>query len=179
MVCGFLDQIERLPTCRDAYKHIIIEANMSYISADEIASWCRRPCYTNMIIESRDSKRLGRSGVWTGPYEKEAYSYQLREQIKNLNLGFATLLVGQEDKKEKNIEELIKQLRVFRLERSIPNDPGFGKYKYTFTGKTAGGQKDDRVLALMMAVYWAQRYRESEHTKIWARQHGVDMHAAG
>jgi hypothetical protein len=173
MVVSHLQTLEAMPQCKGAYKHIIIEANMSYISADLVATWCRRKQFTNMIIDSKDSTDRGRVGVWTGAYEKEAYSYMLRDQIKEMNLFFSSYLFGKEIEKAKR--EFMSQLRTFRLERQDPSDPSFGKYKYSFTGKTKGGNKDDMVLAVMMAIYWGTRKRENPQFITWAKQYGIRL----
>jgi hypothetical protein len=173
MIIGHLEAIQHHPMLKGAYKHVIIEANMSYISADEIASWCRRKQFTNMLIESRDPKGLGRVGIWTGPWEKESYAYTARDAIKELDVCFSTHMIGNNIEKDK--KQLIAQLRNFRLDLQEPNDPSFGKYKYSFTGKTRGGQKDDRVLAMMMMMYWGDRKREDAAFLQIARQNGIRL----
>jgi len=67
---------------------------------------------------------------------------------------FADEMIGEHLKQDKDL--LIKQLRQFELVREEPEDKAFGKFKYTFTGKTSGGEKDDMVLALMIALWWRQ-----------------------
>jgi hypothetical protein len=173
MIIEHLTKLQNHPQAVNAYKHIVIEANMSYISADEVAMWCRRKEFTNMIIESRDTTDRGRVGIWTGNYEKEAYAYTLREMIKQLNLFFSSHMFGR--KVEEIKKQFIAQLRNFRLERLEPNDPGFGKYKYSFTGKTKGGLKDDLVLAAMMDCYWGQLKRENSQFMVWAQQYGIRL----
>ena len=61
------------------------------------------------------------------------------------------------------------------MERLDPQDLTFGTVKYAYTGKTAGGDKDDRVLALMIAKYWGRRKREDPQFIAWARQMGFRL----
>ena len=61
------------------------------------------------------------------------------------------------------------------MERLDPMDTAFGKYKYAYTGKTGGGEKDDLALALMIATYWGRRKRESENFRLWAKQMGYRL----
>jgi hypothetical protein len=155
------------------YKISFIEANMSYIGADQVAQWCRTMAYQPMIIESRDPTARGRVGVWTGPYEKEAYAWTLRDIIESDRLYFAADMVG--DNIERDKQALISQLRQFRMERMDPLDTAFGKFKYAYTGKTGGGNKDDLALALMIAIYWGQRRREDPQFILWAKEKGFRL----
>lgn len=173
MIEEHLRALERHPMLKDAHKHIVIEANMSYISADEIAAICHRREFTNIIIESKDPKSLGRVGIWTGPYEKESYAYNLREKIKNLNICFSTHMMGTPEHIATEKKELVTELRNFRMDRLEPKDVAFGKYKYTFSGKTRGGAKDDRVLCVMMMVHWGEMKRDNDTFKLLASHKGL------
>lgn len=161
------------PRYMRAHKFIFIEANMSYIGADQVGSWCRAMEFQPAVIESRDSTARGRIGVWTGPYEKETYAWQLRDIIESDKLFFASGLISANADKDK--ETLISQLRQFRMERLDPRDVAFGKFKYAYTGKTAGGNKDDIALALMIATYWGRRKREELEFQRWAQMHGYRL----
>ena len=174
MIIAHITAVDNHPACHGAWKHIIIEANMSYISADEVASWCHR--LPRVMIESQDPANRQRRGVWTGPYEKESYAYSLREKVKDLNIGFCTQMIGEPADIQKNKAMLIEQMRNFRMDRQEPNDPTFGKYKYAFTGKTKGGSKDDYVLTVMMLDYWGTRARERMEMQMWAKANGIRLH---
>jgi hypothetical protein len=174
MVHRHLTQLSQHPKYgKGAYKISFIEANMSYIGADLVAQWCRSMAYQPMIIESRDPTARGRVGVWTGPYEKEAYAWTLRDIVESDRLYFASDMVG--DNIERDKQELISQLRQFRMERMDPLDSAFGKFKYAYTGKTGGGNKDDLALALMIAIYWGQRRREDPQFILWAKEQGFRL----
>jgi hypothetical protein len=111
--------------------------------------------------------------VWTGPYEKETYAWLLRDIVENDKLHFAADMISANA--DKNKETLISQLRQFRMERMDPKDVTFGKFKYAYTGKTAGGNKDDLVLALMIATYWGSRKREDVEFQQWAKANGYRL----
>jgi hypothetical protein len=176
MVLGHMAKLSNHPkygSSKYIYKLIFPEANMSYIGADQISNWCRRIEYQPVIVESRDPSPRARVGVWTGPYEKEAYAWMLRDLIETNSLYFAAELIG--DNALKHKETLIAQLRQYRMERMDPSDPAFGKYKYAYTGKTAGGMKDDLALALMIATYWGCRKREDVQFALWAKEKGIRL----
>ena len=97
----------------------------------------------------------------------------LREAVMHLNIAFSAHLVGHDTTTE--VKHLFAQLRNFRLERQDPANPAFGKYKYSFTGKTGGGQKDDLILALMIAMYWGQRKRENVTFQVLAHSKGIRL----
>lgn len=171
MIKEHLTWLEEVVMLKDAWKHIMIEANMSYISADQVASWCRQ--FQRVIVEERDTTGAGRCGVWTGPYEKEAYAWTLRDVIKQNSIRWSINMVGHNIDRDK--KALIAQLKNFRLERQDPADPAFGKYKYSFTGKTGGGQKDDFVLALQILLYWAEVKRQETQFKLFAQRQGIKL----
>lgn len=173
MINNHLRKLSRDPRFCRAHKLISIEANMSYIGADQVANWCQADEFQPVIIESRDSSSRNRVGVWTGPYEKETYAWLLRDIVENDKLHFAADMISANA--DKNKETLISQLRQFRMERMDPKDVTFGKFKYAYTGKTAGGNKDDLVLALMIATYWGSRKREDVEFQQWAKANGYRL----
>jgi hypothetical protein len=173
MVLSHLSALSQHPKYGKAHKLVFIEANMSYIGADQVATWCRRMEYQPVIIESRDPSPRGRVGVWTGPYEKEAYAWTLRDIIEADCLYYAADMIGSNTKGDK--EALIAQLRQYRMERLDPTDMAFGKFKYAYTGKTPGGLKDDFALSAMIATYWGRRKREDQQFRLWAKQMGFRL----
>jgi len=175
MILSHLTALSEHKRYQHAHKLVFIEANMSYIGADQVASWCRRMPFQPVMIESRDPSPRGRVGVWTGPYEKETYAWTLRDIIESDSLYFAddSNMIGNNKKRDK--ENFLKQLRQFRMERLDPNDMAFGKIKYAYTGKTAGGEKDDILLATMIATYWGRRKREEHQFRLWAKEMGFRL----
>lgn len=173
MILQHMTGLSQHPKYGKGYKLVFIEANMSYIGADQVAGWCRRVPFQPVIIESRDPSPRGRVGVWTGPYEKEAYAWTLRDVVESDSLYFAADMIGSNIERDK--QTLISQLRQFRMERLDPLDTAFGKYKYAYTGKTGGGEKDDLALSLMIATYWGRRKREDQQFCLWAKQMGFRL----
>jgi hypothetical protein len=170
MILSHLKALSEHPRYRHAHKLIFIESNMSYIGADLVATWCRRVCFAPVIIESRDPTPRGRVGVWTGTYEKESYAWLGRDIIEQDELYYASEMIGGNIERDK--ESFVKQLRQFRMERQDPADLAFGKFKYAYTGKTGGGNKDDLVLAWQIATYWGRRKREDPTFLAWCKQQG-------
>lgn len=171
MVKTHLAKLQQHERYRKAHKLIFIEANMSYIGADQVAGWCRE--FEPVIIESRDPSPRGRVGVWTGPYEKESYAWKLRDQMEDDTVYFASDLVGEHVKRDK--ATFIAQLQKFRMERQEPKDLTFGKFKYAYTGKTGNGEKDDLAMAYMIANYWGGRKREDMQFRMWAKHQGYRL----
>jgi hypothetical protein len=173
MILRHLRQLRSNEIYRKAHFLIFIEANMSYISADCVANWCRRPEFGPVTIEARDNSPRGRVGVWTGPWEKESYSMMLREIIESGRLFMAHEFICSNF--EEHLKTLLLQFSAFRMERQEPMDAAFGKYRWAFTGKTSGGTKDDMVLALMIAVYWGRLKREDFTFMQWAHSMGIRL----
>ena len=173
MILSHMAAISEHPRYGSATKIVFIEANMSYIGADLVAKWCRSMAFQPVMIESRDPSPRGRVGVWTGPYEKETYAWTLRDIIEDDSLYFAADMIGGNLQRDK--ETFISQLRQYSMERLDPSDVAFGKFKYAYTGKTAGGEKDDILLAMMIATYWGRRKREEHQFRSWAREMGFRL----
>lgn len=171
MIKGHLQKLQAHPRYGQAHKFSFIEANMSYIGADQVADWCYP--FQPMSVESRDPSPRGRVGVWTGPYEKEAYAWRLRDIVEDDLLFFAADLIGENVLRDKT--NLISQMRKFRMERLEPNDVTFGKFKYAYSGKTSGGEKDDLVLSLMIAIHWGDRKRDDVQFRAWAKERGYRL----
>jgi hypothetical protein len=160
------------PMYRAALKHVVFEANMSHIVASQGYYIAREIMgASNVIAESKDPDNLNRVGVWTGEFEKEAYALALRKHIMNLNFRVSKHLFGR--KAEADVAKLTKQLYNFRLDRTEPKDLVNGKYKYSFTGKTPGGDQDDEALVAMMNVYWAEKRREVQEFREQCATRGV------
>jgi hypothetical protein len=169
MVLSHMAALDRLYP--RATKWVFIEANMSYIGADQVAGWCLK--FEKVVIESKDPSPRQRVGVWTGPAEKESYAWTLRDIVSDRSLFFASRLIGRNV--DRDVGTLVEQLRAFRMERLEPSDPAFGKFKYAYTAKTPGGTKDDLVLALMIATHWGRRKRGQLETLAWADQCGIRL----
>ena len=178
MIRRFLQALQDHPLYSGATKFDFIEANMSYISANLVASWCREAKYGHHVVESRDSSPRGREGVWTGAYEKEAMAWKLRERLGNDTLCYALDMLNQTEQPasiERHKTMLTAQLRQYRMERVEPSDVTFGKYKYAYTGKTAGGEKDDMYMALVLGDYWGDIKRSEPAHRAWAQGHGFTL----
>jgi hypothetical protein len=172
MVRNFMRSLCEHPQYRAAVKWVFIEANMSFIGADEISEECLA-FGDRIMVESRDPTTRGRPGVWTGPHEKEAYAWLMRDAIAARTVVFAEQMVGSDLHTHRNA--LLDQLKNFRMERRDPDDAAFGKSKYTYTSKTSAGDKDDLVLAAQIGHYWGKLKREDETTKEWARALGYRL----
>lgn len=156
--------------------YVYIEANLSFIGADAIANVIQCPENQPVVIAKQDATDKGRYGVWTGEFEKENYAALLGQLLRDNTMFYSDQYVmGARDEKIKTLQEqaveykamMIEQLRNYRLEAKHPPDAAFGKVKFSYTGKTTN-KKDDCVLVLSIALYWANRMRE--HPEYVTRQ---------
>lgn len=165
------------PVYGRAKRLVMPEANMSFTDADRIRRLCMEIDPVRTEVLSRDPMNLGRAGVWTAAYHKQAYAEQLRDIIRERRLYFAADLICEPKQKQSLRTELITQLRQFREERKDPLDVVFGVTKHTYSGKNAAGQQDDLVLALMISLYWGHKYRESEDFMLYCQTTGTAWEA--
>jgi hypothetical protein len=141
-----------------AYRHsliiVYIEIGASHVQADSIATLIEKAEFQPLIVESRDSKGLARPGVVTGAEQKRVGTLHLSRELERKTLRIAAELITQD--KKKSIIELSNQMRSWRKEIVMPHDQAVGTFKEVFTGKASGGgKKDDRIMALILALYWS------------------------
>jgi hypothetical protein len=154
MITKNILDIRKIPIYRDALIMVYIEVGSSHVVASGVRNLVDRPEFDPLIVESRDSKGEGRPGVITGPEQKRVGTQHLSRELSRNTLGVAEHLVTQD--KKKAITELSNQMRSWRKELIVPRDQAVGVFKEVFTGKsTTGGKKDDRIMALMLALYWS------------------------
>lgn len=77
-------------------------------------------------------------------------------------------------KVEQRWHKLVQQLSMFRRTVRTPKDEVYQLGKLAFSGK-GGGNKDDLVLALQMAMYWGSEVRRDPRFREDARLAGLSL----
>lgn len=150
---------------------LYIEANMSWISADRMAT-CAIDVSRDIRIVSRDRKGLNRPGVETTSLEKRLYTDAIREALSSEALVYARDFVCESpEKKVANQAKFEEQLGLFReivipsTDENVRNRP-----KIEFSGQG----KDDTVFAAGIALYNGRITREDPDYQKEAREQGWD-----
>lgn len=159
---------------------VVTEANMSYTGADRIGAFFSQPYMRPSFVLSRDESGRGRPGVWTTDVEKELYCRDMERILATNSLRRAKTLVtiapdGKDARApEKQWLKLVQQLGMFRRTVKAPQDDVFQRSRLAFSGK-GGGNKDDMVMALMMAAYWTTDVRRDPRFREEARAQGWQL----
>lgn len=162
MLDNHLLKIRQQPQYSNAFFMIYIEANMSWISADGLRThFGKQPQLGQHLVYSRDPKKLGRPGVWTGESEKELYARGLRKMMHAGQLRYAENFISVGKKVHETKQILEDQLRQLRKETAASSglEPGFDKVKTTYTGKSHG-VRDDACMSLQIALYNMETVRQ-------------------
>lgn len=132
--------------------HVYIEANMSFITADEIVKRLQmNPKLLHFLEFARyDPGKSDRYGVWTSPHSKKAYAVGMQRFIPTLT--FARELLSGAGEAEKLRTKLVEQFKNFR-EEIDPVQRGTSLFATVrYTGKSAG-KCDDMVLSTQIAAF--------------------------
>lgn len=157
------------PAYQKALIVVYIEANMSFITADEIATEFQKPIFEPIIFERRDDKKKGRVGIWTGPSTKEQMHSQMKEALTSNSLFYARSFISSDEKKQK--EQFEKEVGNFRLEKEASLVP-WRIVKIFYTGKSSG--KDDLCITVQMALYWSKLRRDDPAFIDYCRARGLN-----
>lgn len=144
-----ITNLRKVPIYQQAIIYVYIEGNLNWLSADEVGGIIRNHDDKVELI-SRDPTNAGRIGVYTGETEKKNYADILLNVLQKNQLVFADCLTGQNIQRDCMMLE--KQMRMFREEIHTPADLAFGKFKYTYSGKTPT-EKDDLILTSQIALF--------------------------
>jgi hypothetical protein len=164
MMINHYIKIKNSPQYKTATVRIYIEANMSFITANQMAIDIKsHPALRGQDIQivKFDPNGLGRYGVWTSPASKEQWMAELTRNIsvmrtveaKNFITSRrpATLL---EDVSQVHLDQFCEQLKQMRVIVTAPPE-GHGSSQLfprrSITGKSAG-KKDDRVASACIAL---------------------------
>jgi hypothetical protein len=153
-----------------------IESNMSYIDADRVRLLLTADEFQPAMSIDKDPKKLGRAGVFTTETEKAIFADDLGNLLRRNDLRVAQDRIDKFDQEVKAdpYAMLADQIRTYRKEMKIPNEPCWGKVHVTYTGKSPG-VVDDLIMALQIAVTNIRRQREDPEFVKLARSQGWDL----
>lgn len=150
MVERHLTQLRADPRYQYALIYVYIEANLSWVTAHDLAQLCMQQKYYPVLVKSYDTTKENRYGVWTGETEKEMYVMEMRRALNEGALCYAEDLNSSEPAAIK--KDVMGQLEVYR--RNVKYTEGSEKVKVSYTGKSSG-RKDDLAIILQMLLYWS------------------------
>jgi hypothetical protein len=153
MVEKHLSDLRADPRYMYAVIYVYIEANLSWVTANDMARLCMQPRFYPVIVQSFDTSKDMRYGVWTGPAEKEMYTNEMKRALSDGAIAYADDFISS-DREVKS--EVRSQLEVYR--RSVKFTEGSEKASVTYTGKSSG-RKDDLAIVLQMLLYWSRVVR--------------------
>jgi hypothetical protein len=158
---AFLASIRAVANYRSAVIFVNIEANYGgWSAAKDIARVANQPEFGAVQVLSFDPDHKGRPGFMTGAQEKYLFKQALERALVCGSLRLCDNMVGSSAKQD--IATLYKQMEDYHVEIKPLKDPVFGKPAYMFTGKGAGGQKDDLCIVLQMVLHFSLTIRGSE-----------------
>lgn len=158
---AFLGSIRSVECFRNAIMYISIEANYGgWCASKDIARVASQPEFGNVHVLSFDPDHKGRPGFWTGANEKYMFQQSLGQSLAQETLRYSSNMIGPNSGAD--VEAMEKQILSFYKASKPLKDPVFGTPAYIFTGKGAGGQKDDLCLVLQMVIYFSLVVRQSE-----------------
>jgi hypothetical protein len=163
--------LRAIPQYHKADIFLYIEANMSFISADEVCEmYIRNDEKFGPVIPVSDRKEGdGRYGVWSGQYEKEAYARGLAYTMSDGNLDYCRHMAGAKIEATKMV--LQDQMKNLRREAKTPQDMAFQQVKYVYTGKSSG-KRDDLCMALQIALHCMRKQRCNPKFLKWCHDKG-------
>lgn len=157
MIQTHLRKLRATETYRTAVIFMYIEANMSYITANQMRTIAEKPEFYPMHVETFDPTTEERAGVWTGEDEKHLYALEMKSVLLNGALWYASDFITS-DPINALKTEVREQMGHFRREfKMMPN----GKLKVTYTGKS-NNRKDDVCIVIQMLLHWSKETRESQ-----------------
>jgi hypothetical protein len=146
-----IQRLRRHPLYKESYIVMIVESNMSWLTADRLALIAAKfPPYTIVTTDSDHHV-----GVYTDNISKIRYQVYTNKFLVEKKLGLVDehQMIGLNVKKDLPI--LKKQLEQFEIKYKRPpdNSEGFVLGRITTSGKSQGKQ-DDAVMCLQINLYW-------------------------
>lgn len=159
-------RIRQDPRYAFAVIFVYIEANLSWVTANDMARLCMQQRFYPTIVKSYDTTKAQRYGVWTGESEKEMYSNEMKRALGDGAIAYADDFISQ----DVNVKsEVRSQLEVYR--RNVKFVEGSEKARVTYTGKSSG-RRDDLAIVLQMLLYWSRYNRSSREYLQTAAENG-------
>jgi hypothetical protein len=176
MVRHHLTKIRQDATFGSALIVVFVEACSDYVHANRLSVEFGRHPFMPILFEAKDPKGKGRVGVRTGPHEKTLYVQHLTSVLVDHTLCWAHQMIPvyKEDGRFGDIRfQLVEQMKKYRRVVGSPDDPVFGKFKESFTGKSGGGDRDDLCMALQICLYFSREKRNQQDFRDFCMSRGI------
>jgi len=178
MIRHHLTKIRESQTYGQSLIVVFVEACSDYVHADRLSVEFGKPPFMPILFESKDPKGKGRVGVRTGPHEKIMYVQHLTSALVDGSICFANEMIPEykpDDRLGPAIMQLCEQLKKYRRVVGPPEDPVFGKFKESFTGKSGSGDKDDLCMDLQICLYHSREKRNQQEFRDFCQRRGIGL----
>ena len=173
MLDNHLLALRRIPQYASAVFWFYIEANMSFLTVDDLRNhFLSHPEFGQLRVAREDGKAQGKWGVWTGEKEKEMYAKRLQKTMSEGKLHYAENFVSASRPAAESKAQLERQVANLRKEAKPCLEPGFDRVKFTYTGKSQG-ERDDGSMALQIALYNMEKQRNNPQFITSCMQQGL------
>lgn len=164
-IMDFVTKLGKHPRYCNAVLWVHCEAN-DWTKADKYCKELLRGPYWpgKVVADSNDDPEVGRLGVYTDEDTKVEWTAMLKGDFEDERIYYATDLISSDPDKFKHTFE--EQVRFWREEQKLPQDPVFGTTRVKIIGKGMGGKKDDIACAYLLA---ATRQMAMRHDPRWER----------
>jgi hypothetical protein len=172
MLVNNMKALRRTRVYKDALVVVYIEVGSSNIVADRVSKLMDVIEFQPIMIEKCMVRGEWKPGVITTDEQKRLGTMHLTRELSLNSLHVAMDLITQDTKKA--ITELANEMRSWRKDVVVPRDQAIGKFREVFTGKAAmGGKKDDRVVCLILVLYWSARNHKDPDFDTEMRRRGI------
>ncbi len=154
---------------------MFIEANADYVHANRLSVEFSASEFQPILFECKDPADKGRVGVRSGAAEKFLYVQQLTSVLVDRTLCWNDRLFApfREDTRFGDTKtQLVEQLKRYRRVISTPDDVAFGKFKESYTGKSAG-EKDDLCMSLQICLHYSRVKRNDSSFRDFCQCRGL------
>jgi hypothetical protein len=173
MIEGHLKCLRSIPKYKDAVIMVSIERNYGGgFVVDTVKKIVCQQQFMPIEIMSYDKSNSDKEGVWLDQPVKEAMSGMLQRSVADGLLCFAVHFVTTRKNFTEIQTEIREQMANYREELLRPKDLAVGITKKWLTGKTGSGRKDDLLIVVMLALYFANMKRMESTFRAKAQRFG-------
>jgi hypothetical protein len=174
MIEGHLQRLRAISKYKESVIMVSIERNYGGgFVVDTVKKIVCQPQFMPIELMSYDKSHSDKEGVWLDQPVKEAMSGMLQRSVADGVLCFALHFVTTRKTAVEAQNEMREQMANYREELLRPKDVAVGITKRVLTGKTGSGKKDDLLIVVMLALYFANMkrieptFREKAHRFGW------------
>jgi hypothetical protein len=173
MIEGHIKRMRSIPKYKDAVIMCSVERNYGGgFVVDTVKKIVCQQEFMPVEMMSYDKSNSNKEGVWLDQPVKEAMSGMLQRSVADGQLCFAQYFVTTRKEAVEVQNEIREQMANYREELLRPKDVAVGVTKKWLTGKTGGGKKDDLLIVVMLALYFANMKRMEPNFREKAQRFG-------